>query len=135
MKPIVTFCAAMILVASVSPAAAQTAAGGARSGQATGNAVAGPVGGAVGGIVGGVVGGVTGGVASVLGVEQRPRFREYVVREHPTSYTYDQDLVVGTTLPESGVTYYDVPAEYNARGAHYTMINGRIVLVEPSRAG
>src|SRR5262249_6529737 len=51
---------------------------GAARGAQTGGDAAGPLGAAVGG----VVGGVTGGVAGLLGVDQRPRFREYVVREH-----------------------------------------------------
>jgi hypothetical protein len=34
-------------------------------------------------------------------------------------------------LPESGVTYYEVPAEYNAPGYRYTYVNERPVLVEP----
>jgi hypothetical protein len=34
-------------------------------------------------------------------------------------------------LPEVGVTYYDVPAEYHARpGYRYTIVNGHPVLVE-----
>jgi hypothetical protein len=34
-------------------------------------------------------------------------------------------------LPEAGVTYYDVPEEYNAQSYRYTVVNGRTVLVEP----
>jgi hypothetical protein len=34
-------------------------------------------------------------------------------------------------LPEEGVTYYEVPAEYGARDYRYTVVNGRTVLVEP----
>jgi hypothetical protein len=35
-------------------------------------------------------------------------------------------------LPEAGVTYYDVPAEYHVRGGYrYTIVNDRPVLVEP----
>ena len=34
-------------------------------------------------------------------------------------------------LPESGVTYYEVPAEYKAPGYRYTIVNDRPVLVEP----
>ena len=86
----------------------------------------------LGAVVGGVVGGVTGGVAGILGVDDRPRFREYVVREQVPSYTYSEPLAVGAVLPEAGVRYYDVPAEYgSARGYHYTVVNGRTVLVEP----
>ncbi len=42
----------------------------------------------------------------------RPRFREYVVRERVPSYHYDSDACVGVVLPEEGVTYREVPAEF-----------------------
>ena len=34
-------------------------------------------------------------------------------------------------LPEQGVTYYEVPAEYHVTGYRYTYVNDRPVLVEP----
>jgi Protein of unknown function (DUF1236) len=109
-------------------ASAQGVVGGAERGAAAGGAAAGPVGAAVGG----AVGAVTGGVAGVLGVDERPRFREYVVREHVPSYRYAEPLRPGIVLPEEGVRYYDVPAEYGrAHGYRYTVINERPVLVEP----
>ena len=92
-----------------------------------GAAVAGPV----GGIVGGVVGGVTGGVAGLLGADQQPRFRDYVVQEHRSSWQYDRPVVVGAPLPTSGVEYYEVPQEYGASGYRYTVVNGQTVLVDP----
>jgi hypothetical protein len=39
--------------------------------------------------------------------------------------------VVGTELPATGVTFYDVPAEYGVTEDKYTVINDRTVLVEP----
>ena len=63
-------------------AQAQGITGGAAQGVQQGGEAAGPVGAAVGG----VVGGVTGGVAGLLGVDQRPRFRDYVMREHRSAY-------------------------------------------------
>ena len=107
---------------------AQGVVRGTERGAAEGGAAAGPV----GAVVGGVVGGVTGGVAGVLGVDERPRFREYVVREHVPSYRYAEPLRPGLVLPEEGVRYYDVPAEYGrAHGYRYTVINEHPVLVEP----
>ena len=88
-------------------------------------------GGPVGAIVGGTVGGVVGGVNGVLGVDQRPRFRHYVVEEHRPSYRYEGDVRVGAVLPEAGVTYYEVPPEYGVREYRYTVINDRPVLVDP----
>lgn len=93
-----------------------------------GNDAAGPV----GGIVGGVVGGVAGGIGGLLGVDDRPRFREYVVREHRPSVVYHHEVVVGTVLPDEGITYYDVPADYGrARGYKYAVVNDRTVLIDP----
>ena len=51
---------------------------GAQEGAAEGGRAAGPI----GAIVGGTVGAATGTVGGILGVDTRPRFREYVVREH-----------------------------------------------------
>lgn len=118
---------ALAVLAAPLPAKAQGIAGGAAQGAAEGEAAGGPI----GGVVGGVVGGVAGGVGAILGVDQRPRFREYVVRERRPSYRYREEVRVGTVLPEQGVTYYDVPAEYGARGHRYTIVNDRPVIVEP----
>ena len=109
-------------------AQAQGVVGGAERGAAEGNRALGPV----GGLVGGVVGGVTGGVAGVLGVDQAPRFHEYVVQEHRSSYAYPEDVRVGSVLPQSGVAYYPVPEEYRVGPQYrYTVVNDRTVLVDP----
>ena len=55
--------------------------------------------GPVGAIVGGAVGGVVGGVKGVLGVDERPRFRSYVIEQKRLSYAYRNDLRVGAVLP------------------------------------
>jgi hypothetical protein len=106
---------------------AQGVPGGVERGSREGDRAAGPVGAVVGGVIGGVVGGVTG----VLGVDQRPRFRSYVVERHVPSYQYREDVRVGAVLPEEGVTYYDVPPEYGVREYRYTVVNDRTVLVDP----
>ena len=109
-------------------AQAQGVPGGIERGAREGDRAAGPV----GAIVGGTIGGVVGGVAGVLGVDERPRFRSYVVEQRRPSYQYREDVRVGAVLPEAGVTYYDVPQEYgSAREYRYTVVNGRTVLVEP----
>jgi Protein of unknown function (DUF1236) len=120
------FAAAVAIVVSVFlPVAtqAQGVPGGVERGARDGERAAGPV--------GAVVGGVVGGVAGVLGVDERPRFRSYVVEQRRPSYQYREDLRVGAVLPEEGVTYYDVPPEYGVREYRYTVVNGRTVLVEP----
>ncbi|WP_089177085.1 DUF1236 domain-containing protein [Bosea sp. AS-1] len=105
---------------------------GARGG-AAGGAAAGAVGGAiVGGPVGAVVGGVGGAVAGGIVGDSAPRFREYVVEQHVPSYSYDEELQVGTVLPSRGVVYRRVPEEYGVRKEYrYTVVNDRPVLVEP----
>ncbi|SRR5579883_3017987 len=101
---------------------------GAEEGAAAGGRAAGPV----GAIVGGAVGAATGTVGGILGVEERPRFREYVVREHRPSYHYREELHVGAVLPERGVRFYEVPREFHVRpGYRYAIINDRPVIVEP----
>ena len=64
-------------------------------------------------------------------VGQRPAFREYVIRERVPTYTIPDRVVVGTVLPEAGVTYYDVPQTFGATPYRYTVVNGETVLVEP----
>jgi Protein of unknown function (DUF1236) len=69
----------------------------------------------------------SGGIA----VDQRPAFREYVIRERVPTFTIPDRVVVGGVLPETGVTYYDVPQTFGATPYRYTVINGSTVLVEP----
>jgi hypothetical protein len=106
---------------------AQGTVRGAEEGVHEGGRAAGPV----GAVVGGAVGAVTGTIGGILGVDDRPRFREYAVRERRPSYQYREQLRVGVVLPPSGVTYYDMPAEYHvAPGYRYTYVNEHPVIVE-----
>ena len=99
---------------------------------ATTGAVGGAVGGAiVGGPVGAVVGGVGGAVVGGIADDRRSGFNTYVVKEKRASYKYDRTVAVGAELPSSGVTYYEVPAEYGVKNYRYTVINDRTVLVDP----
>ena len=75
--------------------------------------------------------GVTVTESEGIAVDQRPAFREYVVRERIPNYTIPDRVVVGGVLPEAGVTYYDVPQTYGATPYRYTVVNGSTVLVEP----
>ena len=119
--------AAGFLAASLAGAHAQGVIGGAEQGASDGARAAGPV----GAVVGGAVGGVAGGISGLLGLDQRPRFREYVVSARRPSYQYRGNLTVGTELPEAGITYYEVPAEYGVQNYRYTVVNERAVLVDP----
>jgi hypothetical protein len=101
------------------------------SGVAAG-ATTGAVGGAiVGGPIGLVVGGVGGAIIGGISDATRPEFRTYVVQQNRPSYTYSEPVVIGAELPEQGVTYYEVPAQYNAPQYRYTVVNNRTVLVDP----
>jgi Protein of unknown function (DUF1236) len=66
-----------------------------------------------------------------IAVEQRPAFREYIIRERVPNYTVPDRVIVGGVLPEAGVTYYDVPQTFGVTPYRYTVVNGRTVLVEP----
>ena len=70
------------------------------------------------------------GVAGIA-VDQRPAFRQYIVRERVPNYVIPDRVVVGGVLPEAGVVYYDVPQSFGATPYRYTVVNGETVLVEP----
>ena len=69
--------------------------------------------------------------ADGIAIDQRPAFREYIVRERVPNYTIQDRVIVGGVLPETGVTYYDVPQTYGVTPYRYTVVNGQTVLVEP----
>ncbi len=108
-------------------AQAQGTVRGAQEGAARVDRDAGPI----GAVVGGTIGAVAGTVGGILGVEDRPRFRDYVVHERLPSYRYNGEFIVGAVLPESGLTYYDIPGEYHVRGYRYAYVNDHAVLVDP----
>ena len=136
---------AVFAAALAAPIAAQAqvvngTVNGAQRGAAQGENAGGPVGGVVGGALGAGVGAVTGAVGTatgivgdVFGANERPRFREYVVREHRPSFRYADPLRIGAVLPREGVSYYEVPPEYVTRpGYRYTVVNERPVIVDPA---
>ncbi|MDB5620441.1 DUF1236 domain-containing protein [Tardiphaga sp.] len=117
---------AFVLAALSVPILAQAqngVAAGATTGAVTGAVVGGPVGAAVGAGVGAVAGGIAD--------DTRPRFRSYVSERRVPSYRYEREVRVGADLPESGVTYYEVPKEYGVTKYRYTVVNDRTVLVDP----
>jgi uncharacterized protein YcfJ len=122
------FLLASAVLATLAPAAAFAQSGGAAAGAATG-AVGGAI---VGGPVGAAVGGVTGAIVGGIADQQQPEFRQYVTTQKVPSYTYREEVRVGAVLPETGVTYHEVPAEYKVKGYRYTVVNNTPVLVEPS---
>jgi hypothetical protein len=66
-----------------------------------------------------------------IAVDQRPAFREYIIRERVPNYAIPDRVIVGGVLPETGVTYYDVPQTFGVTPYRYTVVNGRTVLIEP----
>ncbi|ANW00055.1 DUF1236 domain-containing protein [Bradyrhizobium icense] len=81
--------------------------------------------------------GTAGGNTVVIGEHEgiaadvRPAFREYIVRERVPNYTISERVTVGAVLPETGVTYYDVPQSFGVTPYRYTVVNGQTILVEP----
>src|SRR5262245_63478258 len=124
-----TLAVATFVVVSLPFAAyAQGTIRGAEEGAAAGDRAAGPV----GAVVGGAIGAATGTVGGILGVEERPRFREYAIREHRPSFRYRGEVRVGAVLPEQGVTLYAVPRAHHVRpGYRYAIVNDLPVIVEP----
>ena len=82
----------------------------------------------VGVVHGGVI---VSGDAEGIAPDQRPAFREYIIREHVPEYTIPDRVVIGGVLPESGVSYYDVPQTFGVTPYRYTVVNGRTILVDP----
>jgi Protein of unknown function (DUF1236) len=74
---------------------------------------------------------VVDGDAEGIPAEQFPAFRQYIIREHVPDYTIPDRVAVGSVLPETGVTYYDVPQTYGMTPYRYTVVNGETILVEP----
>lgn len=66
-----------------------------------------------------------------IAADQRKSFQRYVVEEQTPAYSVPGDIQVGTTLPDLGVTYYDVPERFGATKFRYTVVNDRTVLVDP----
>jgi hypothetical protein len=69
--------------------------------------------------------------ADGIAVDQRPAFREYIVREHVPEYTIPDRVIVGGVLPETGIVTYDVPQSFGITPYRYTVVNGQTILVEP----
>jgi hypothetical protein len=116
------------LVASALSISTMAMAQGGPAGGAVGGAI---IGGVVGGPVGAAVGAAAGATAGGIAEDARPRFHSYVAERRHPSYRYESELSVGAELPESGVTYYEVPHEYGVTKYRYTVVNDRAVLVDP----
>ena len=70
-------------------------------------------------------------VASGVPVEQRQPLRQYVVRERPRSYVYEEELAVGRDFRYGPYGTQEVPSEYGVPGHHYAVVNNRAVIFHP----
>jgi len=115
-----TFIVATLVCATLAgPAAAQRARG-----ADDGYRAAGPIGAIVGGAI-------LGGLGGLFGDDRRKRFRDYAASQNHESYAFDGQVEIGAVLPVQGVAYYEIPADYDARGYQYTIVNSRTVIVDP----
>ena len=117
---------AALAVAIPLAANAQGTVRGAEQGAAEGGRVGGPL----GAIVGGAVGAATGMVGGILGVDDRPRFREYVVRERRPSYRYREEVRVGVRASGGRRHILRGSGRIHAPGYRYTYVHERPVIVE-----
>ncbi len=70
-------------------------------------------------------------VASGVPVEQRQPLRQYIVRERPRSYVYQEELTVGREFGYGPYGTLEVPPEYGVPGHHYAVVNNRAVIFHP----
>jgi Protein of unknown function (DUF1236) len=75
--------------------------------------------------------GTTGPAVGIITQEHVPTFRRYVMEERLPSYAIPGSVVIGATLPEAGVVFYDVPERFGGTSYRYTIVNDRTVLVDP----
>lgn len=80
-------------------------------------------------IISGLIGGA---LAASVPYEQRQPLRQYVVRERPRSYVYDEELAVGREFRYGPYGTQEVPEEYGVPGHHhYAVVNNRAVIFHP----
>ena len=78
-----------------------------------------------------------GAAAGLLGSDQRPRFRDYVIRERKYSHRLDDPVTVGMVLPPTSIAstsipLYPIPPKFGVPTEYrYAMVNDQAVLVEP----
>jgi hypothetical protein len=85
----------------------------------------------IAGAVAGAIAGAAIATGAVIPYEQRAPLHEYIVRENPPSYQYEDEVAVGRELPPGPYESYPVPEEYGVRQHHYAIVNGRAVIFHP----
>jgi hypothetical protein len=130
MRSILSVAAVLAALAIPTAGQAQTANqnAGAGAGMATGAVTGAIVGGPVGAVVGGAVGAIAGGA---LAAPQAAQVQQYVVTQGTPSVRVQDQVVVGSAVPQS-VQLYAVPADAGVQTQYrYTVVNDRTVLVDP----
>src|ERR1700682_6208177 len=79
----------------------------------------------VAGAVAGAIVGAAIASGAVVPYEHREPLHEYIVRESPPSYGYDDEVVVGRELPPGAYESYPVPERYGVPEHHYAIVNNR----------
>jgi hypothetical protein len=88
----------------------------------------------VAGAVAGAIVGAAIATGAIVPYEHREPLHQYIVQENRPSYPYeryDDEVVVGRTLPPGAYESYPVPERYGVREHHYTVINNHAVIYHP----
>jgi len=122
--------ATILLVSVPMVAQAQTPeqAGGAGPGLVTGAITGAIVGGPVGAVIGGAVGAIAGGV---LAPPQAAQLQQYVAAQGTSSVRVQEPIAVGEPLPGRAEVYAVPPSAGVQTPYGYTVVNERLVLVDP----
>jgi hypothetical protein len=71
------------------------------------------------------------GAEVVITFDQKPAFLAYVKRQQMHSNLSVKRVSVGDVLPDSGVTYYDIPLRYGAPFYRCVVIGEKAVIADP----
>jgi hypothetical protein len=72
------------------------------------------------------------GPTVVITINERPAFLVYVRRRQMHSDPLLKRVAVGDVLPDSGVSYYEIPLRYGAPFYRCVVIGEEVVIVDPS---
>jgi hypothetical protein len=72
------------------------------------------------------------GPGVVITLDERPAFLAYVRRRQMHSDPLLKRVAVGDVLPDSGVSYYEIPLRYGAPFYRCVVIGEEVVIIDPS---
>lgn len=76
------------------------------------------------------IGGARASASEDVGAADRVGFKTFVSRQHHFSFVSSRRLAAGMRLTTRGVTTYAIPARFKMSGQRYTVVNGRVVIVQ-----